>query len=160
MLLSTLKLFFCFNRIVFLHSAHPNSSLDGWEVTVRWTAAWFPLDGLRPTPPMQPPNLPAPLTEVLSPNSSQIISHHCLSSFSPPSLSPSLPSFLSLLHFLFCFHPTHDCKYTFLDQPSVTTHPFSFFLSKKKKKKVCGFKFVRKGRKKDGKRNTFSYTGI
>ena len=46
-----------------------------------------------------------------------------------------LPPFLSFLPFhLFCFHPSHDYKYTFLDQSSVTTHPFSFFLSKKKKK--------------------------
>lgn len=30
-----------FNRIVFLHPAHPNSSLDGWEATVRWTVASF-----------------------------------------------------------------------------------------------------------------------
>ena len=107
-----------------------------------------------------PPNLAAPLTEVLSPNSSQVFADQWLYlitafslSFSPPSLSPSLlsflPPFLSFLPFLFfCFHPTHDYKYTFLDQSSVTTHPFSFFLSKGKKKRFVALSLSEKEERK------------
>lgn len=100
-----------------------------------------------------PPNLAAPLTEVLSPNSSQvlyIVSDYISSlpflflSLLPLFHLPFLPSFLSFIFSSFVLTPPMIINIPFLINLLLLLIPLVSFYQKKK---VCGFKFVRKGRK-------------
>lgn len=95
-----------------------------------------------------PPSLAAPLTEVLSPNPSQVLADQWLYlitasslSFSPPSLSPSLlsflpaslPFFLSFLFTYFVFTPPMIINILFLISLLLLLIPLVSFYQKKKK---------------------------